>query len=336
MLGPSGQDQCPSARSLSGALDASNDNMNLLEILEIIREFINNPRKQYELIKVVSNWHTLCVALDIIGDTDMAVNAYIVKKPNGDYGDKYLTAYGILQVLFVQQDAVEYLHKSLKIPYAKDPVLQSIRDIRNDSIGHPIRTDRKGKPVVFNFITRISLTSKGFDLIKTFPDKVEPQFSHVNIIGLVKKQQKIHHAMLTNIVKSLKEEDMKHKKKFANERLRDIFPPTLSYFIEKIIESIYGGKPAEYGQIHVKIISDLIYKFKSALISRGVYDAYDTVKYEIELLEYPIEELRKYFDKFDKSHINQKDAYIFAYFVKKRMESLKEIASDIDREYSSV
>jgi len=156
------------------------------------------------------------------------------------------------------------------------------------------------------------------------------------MMELVNKQKQIHYSMLSNILKTLREEDMNHKKKHAKEKLQNIFPPTLSYFIEKIIEAIHGGKPAAFGAIHTKMIGDYLDKFKGALTARGIYEAYDTVKYEIELLEYPTGELRLYFENINKSHINQKDAYIFAIFIKKRLEVLKDIAAEIDKEYSSI
>lgn len=310
--------------------------MSISKQVGIIREYINNPRIQVKLIKKINSWNMLCSSLDTIGDTELAIDAYIAKKDTHDDGGKYLTAYGILQVLFVQQDSVRYLHKSLDIDYSDDPTLKSIREIRNDSVGHPIRTDHTRKPVAFNFITRISLTKRGFVLMKTFPDDRDPEFITVDMIDLVKKQRKIHHSMLSAVSKYMREEDMKHKKTFAKEKLEYMFPRTISYYVEKVIEAIHGGKPSSIGSVHAKMIADCIEKFKVALSLRDIYEAYDSVKYEIELLEYPLVELRSYFEDPMRTHINEKDAYIFADFLKRRIEKLRDMAIEIDKEYSSV
>src|SRR3990170_3435830 len=300
--------------------------MSISKQVQMIREFINNPRMQVKLVKKVESWNMLCSSLDTVGDTELAIDAYIAKKDTDDDGGKYLTAYGILQVLFVQQDSVKYLHKSLDIGYSDNTTLKSIREIRNDSVGHPIRTYFAKRPVAFNFITRISLTKRGFVLMKTFPDDSDPKFITVDMIDLVTKQRKIHYSMLSTISNYLRVEDMKHKKKFSKDKLQDNFPRTISYYVEKIIEAIHGGKPSSIGAVHAKMIVDCIDKFKGALRSRDIYEAYDSVKYEIELLEYPLAELRVYFEEPKRSHINEKDAYIFADFVRKRLEKLRDMA----------
>jgi hypothetical protein len=51
-------------------------------------------------------------------------------------GWSYLVVYGILQVLYVQQDAATMLAGCLKLPFELPDELVNIREIRNDSIGH--------------------------------------------------------------------------------------------------------------------------------------------------------------------------------------------------------
>lgn len=83
--------------------------MKTIEQLETeIRDFINNPRKQSLLLKDSTVWNKLCSALDVTGDTELAINAYISAINVNSDGEAYLIVYGILQVLLVQQDAVKY------------------------------------------------------------------------------------------------------------------------------------------------------------------------------------------------------------------------------------
>jgi len=81
-----------------------------------IRDLINKPRKQYLLLKNNRLWNQLCSSLDVVQDTDIAMEAYLRNAfPEGE-GEKYIRVYGILQVLVVQQDAARHLIASLRLP----------------------------------------------------------------------------------------------------------------------------------------------------------------------------------------------------------------------------
>ncbi len=80
-----------------------------------IRDLINEPRKRYTLIKKLGLWHQLCSCLDVIGDTELATTAYTAQKLGANKGSAYLAAYGLLQALFLQQDAIFNLCESLEI-----------------------------------------------------------------------------------------------------------------------------------------------------------------------------------------------------------------------------
>ena len=113
----------------------------------------------------------------------------------------------------------------------------------------------------------------------------------------------------------------------------------ISDYIGNIFENI--GKPdrAQLGLMHVKLVNEVMGKLKEALQKRGIeIGTYDSIKHLYELLEYPITELELYFDMLiaeKVQRINDKTAYIFAYFVSKHLSQLKEIANEIDEEYYS-
>ena len=72
------------------------------------------------LLENLANWKMLCSCLDAIGDTELAFVAFLKQRKTADYGQKYLSVYGVLQAMFVQQDAVEnfplevFKHKEIK------------------------------------------------------------------------------------------------------------------------------------------------------------------------------------------------------------------------------
>ncbi len=304
------------------------------ELESEIRDIINNPRRQYVLLQNTAAWNMLCSCLDVIGDTELAFDAALKKRGVEDDGEKYLLVYGALQALFIQQDAVRNLTEALNIGYTPDPLLEHIREIRNDSIGHPTKRGG-GSGKAFNFIVRMSLSQHGFTLMTTYSDGREPLFWGVSIPDLINK----HRAALTNaladVVTKLKADEMEHRRTFKDERLQDIFPSTMGYYFEKISGACYGSEPAALGAGVVGLVLDCLEKFKVALQARGALKAYDSVTYYLDLIEYPLTELKKHFENVPGSNLNSKSAYIFAFFAHQQMDTLQQIAREVDEEYAS-
>lgn len=299
-----------------------------------IRDFINNPRKQYALLQNRAAWNMLCSCLDLIGDTELAISAYDRTPHSGGEGGGYLLIYGILQTLFLQQDAVRNLCSALKIGYVPDAMLEQIREIRNDSVGHPTKRGG-GQGNAFNFISRVSLSKSGFDLITTYANGKAPLFRHIDVPSLIKNQQQILFQALAEVIQKLKKEEAEHRAMFKSDRLQDSFPAVLGYYFEKLFEAVHGGMPTEWGSLHIKLISEAIETFKTKLEKRGILKAYDSLTYRLDLLEYPIMQLSLYFAEPKSSSLNNKSAYIFAFFVEKHIDELKKIAEEIDEEYEA-
>lgn len=302
-----------------------------------IRDFINKPKKQFNLLKNHKFWNQLCSSLDVIEDSDLAIAAYINSEFGTDDGEKYLRLYGVLQALFLQQDAVTNLCESLGLPnnLTSHPKLKEIRDIRNDSIGHPTK---RGNYKSYHFISRATITKSGFQLISYYENN-KTTFRDISVIDLIKEQRKYLSETLKKVINILKTEEKAHKEKFKIEKLEAVFPDTFSYYIEKIFGNIGKSEHAEFGLRHVKLVKEVMDKLQESLQKRGIeIDTYDSIKDLYELLEYPITELKLYFDGLiDKKEptINDKTAYIFAYFIREQLPQLKKIAKEIDDEYSS-
>ena len=103
------------------------------ERINKIRDYINDPRKQFELFQNEKKWNQLCASMDVIEDTQLAIGAYFKLESFDAYKGGYLYLYGILQAFFMQQDAVSSLNYSLfnkNIDFKKDfPELYSIREL---------------------------------------------------------------------------------------------------------------------------------------------------------------------------------------------------------------
>jgi len=211
----------------------------MYECTKKIREVINNPRKQHTLLKNRNLWNQLCSCLDVIEDSQEAIDAYSSIKVLKGKGGIYLAVYGLLQAIYVQQDAIKNLGESLKIPISlKDyPALEYIRKIRNRSIGHPTKKDKpKSEPKSYHFISRTTLCHKGFQL-HSYHDDGKSEFKDISIVELIADQKKYISDILTSIVHKLEQEEVAHKEKFRAEKLASTFPDSLDYYFQKLLES---------------------------------------------------------------------------------------------------
>ena len=128
-----------------------------------------------------------------------------------------------------------------------------------------------------------------------YPEKAsDTEFRHFNIHELIKTQNKVISTSLLEVVNKLKEDEMEHRKKYRDNKLADIFPQTLRYHFEKMYESTHRTSPFEIGKINFDVLLKVLEDFVSELKRRGVYEAYEWVKYHLELIDHPIKRLDDY------------------------------------------
>jgi hypothetical protein len=140
---------------------------------------------------------------------------------------------------------------------------------------------------------------------------------------------------LAGIATLLKETEMKHRRKFRHEILQDIFPSTIDYDFEKIYGVCDGNESAEMGATAIKITLAYLEKFKTALQTRGILKAHDSVADDLDLIEYALTGLKKFVVGSADSTLDSKSANIFAFYAREHIDSLLETAKEIDKEYAS-
>ena len=59
------------------------------------------------------------------------------------------------------------------------------------------------------------------------------------------------------------------------------------------------------------------------------------IEYQLERLEYPLAQLREYFEEKGEGRLNSDDAQIFTSFVHAGMSKLQEMARELDDEYAA-
>jgi hypothetical protein len=286
-------------------------------------------------------WFQLCSCMDVLGDTELAIESHFNDEHPASYGAHYLGVYGLLQALFIQQDAVTHLAEALSIPVdiRRYPRLVEIREIRNASIGHPTKQDRRGsQPTAFHFISRPTLSRQGFHLLSF--DGAATQMREIDLAAAVEDQHRYVSDILSAVIAKLEEDETAHKEKFKMEKLENVFSDTLNYQIEKLYEGLRNssGYPI-IGQGSLDFVSGTFDKFKQALEDRGTsYKAYAGLEYFFDDVDYAISKLRDFYTaRIDgiEPELEEQAAVIFIFFLSQKLKELQGMANEIDDEYVS-
>jgi len=303
------------------------------KLIDDIRDFINSPRKQYELLSDSFSWNMLCSSMDTIEDSELAIEAY-KKLPSFDgFTGGYLYIYGLLQALYLQQNAANHLSQSLfkkKIDFKNDyPELFKIREMRYDTIGHPTNNGKS-----FCVISRMSLNNSGYTVAHYIPHK-QYRFEGVKFEDILNIQSDLVTQILQKIKSELEMEDELHKKKFTNKDLISIVPSTMNYHISKLYEGIYSTNSTRLLLIKIDLdfIKKILDEIKTGIIERyGNINAVDEVKRLFTKFEYILNHLTELLE--NNSYYNNLNTEVHIDSFKKEFELLKEILKEIDEEYS--
>jgi len=307
-------------------------NQKIREQVSKIRRFINIPHKHYELRQNKAMFSQLCSSLDVIEDTEDAITAYT----ENDFGEikplNYLLMYGLLQSIYVQQDAVINLCESLGTSDKINnyPNLKEIRDVRNDTVGHPTKRDhKKGNRVSYHHVTQLTLNKSGFTLTSYYSDGSPEQFRKIDIPELIAEQNKYISEILSNLIRNLEAEEKAHKEKFSMEKLLKLFPGTLDYHLSKLLEAVYREEYAKIAESDLDVISTVAKHFRDAIARRNM-DFYERLQDEYELIDHATTKIRMFLreNKGEKSAIR-----IYIIFLKYQFNELKIYAKEIDDEY---
>ena len=307
----------------------------LYVLVQRIRDFINEPRRKQILLSDLELWNQLCSSMDVLGDSELAVVAYQGLSATGEPGDLYLGAYGLLQALYLEQDAVNNLCESLQIEESieKYPRLLQIREVRNFSVGHPTKmrgVKRSGRPPSYNYISRPTLRREGFQIISFFTGG-QHEFVDVNIPELIADQHAYLEDILKRVVTYLQDDEEAHKARFRMEKLVDFFPHTIEYHLRKVAEAVRGKELPAIGTIDLSVVEKALAQFKDAL-SKRASTAYDAVDYVYKEIDFPLSQI-KAFLVGTPSVGDPRAIEIFISYVGSRIEELRKLASEIDAYY---
>ena len=130
------------------------------------------------------HWNVLCISMDTLEDTALALGEFESAGLGQTDAQKYLTLYGALQAVFLQQDSIRSLCETLvgELTNLGLPLhgWKEMRELRNLSIAHPIEMKRHGQTRRC-FICRISISPEGFDLLIWDVSRHQTKAQHVEL-----------------------------------------------------------------------------------------------------------------------------------------------------------
>jgi hypothetical protein len=118
-----------------------------------------------------SRWLRCCAAMDCAEDAELGIKRYAALPRFSGFDGGYLFVYGLMQCLYVQQDALRVLHECVRgivgpanVParpfnWQDYPRLARVRKIRNEAFGHPAAGDQEQ---TVHFVTRGELSNSSF------------------------------------------------------------------------------------------------------------------------------------------------------------------------------
>lgn len=297
----------------------------VLPKMHAIRNAVDKPLLKGLLLKDRKTWRQLCSGMDVIEDSQEAINRYVTLP---DFSDRigYLYLYGLFQAFYTQQDAIRRLYHIVTdddVKWDKDyPCIKKIRDLRNAVI-HP--TNRGGG--VF-FISRITIRKLSFETL--LYDDVN-KFQHHDVLGMIGEQQRTITELLDVIFETLQQKIKTHKMKFKEEKIVDKMSSNIGFHLEKIAVGISSSEHTCLAQGSLTVLTISINEIKIAIAER-----YGSLPESIEHEISDIEQILQRFEGWIKEGelFENKDAGIFHYALCKKIEELKESLKEIDQEFS--
>ncbi len=263
--------------------------------------------------------------MDTIEDTYEALSEYLKLPPKFHPRESgYIYVYGVLQALYVQQEAVEHLCMSLKIPFDRSNKLKEIMSVRNDVVGHP--TDRKkGKKKIFVMLNRMSIEKRGFRYMQLSDDSPS-QYEFVDLESAVQFQMSEIEKEDIRITKLIEEKDEMHSKQYRDVKLASIFN-NCKYSLDNLQECVNNPDRPDLSSI----LNESYKKFVKAMQERLEWS--DMLHEKFWTLQWSLDWIDGYLATRPNLGINDPLPSIVAYYITHKFPELLVIAIDIDREY---
>lgn len=246
----------------------------LIHDLEELRAFLHTSvlakNQAWEDHNENGTWSKLWTSFDNIHDCQRAIDRFKV----GDTGK--LGIFGLLQAMAVQQDAIKHIEEAVGLSPTKLldlPLLKEIRDVRDETTGHPTKTLRDGRQNSKYTAGTITYTSMWTGNGENLKENILEYYVW-SASGAERKKLDLNKAMrdqetelskvLQSVTKKLKENENAHKRKFKDNKLQDVFHQT-DYLFSKLYSS---ETSREYARSCLSQLHNQLAEFKEGVIAR--------------------------------------------------------------------
>lgn len=302
-----------------------------LELISKIRERINSIEKQRFLINDLKKWLQLTSSLNVLEDSYLAVQFYCDSVFPESVGGQYLYIHGLLQALFLQQDAANGISKTLlgkEVNWKTDyPNAYHTRELRNDVSGHP--TNRGGGKFVI-YLMQISLHKESFGYMRYYTDECkESEYVGVSVQKAIDDTHNCINTILKQTFDTLESEYQAYVQKFKEVKMKEFFSG-LSYAKEKVLANDSLKEPgySNTKKMVQKCETELAKRYGSAhaidsfaYLLKKIHTAFDLIDNELSAIAVPtsvaIEQCLQ--------------EYLFD-----RLEELRELCEEEDEKFSRV
>lgn len=313
------------------------------KLSQSIRDIVSSPLTEHLFLKSSYDSHQIVTCLDTIEDAQLAVDEYRLLDRSQfltHKGKVYLVVYGVLQGIFLQQDALRDLANALHFPFRIDDYqeLKTIREIRNQIVGHPTKYSRDKTESLYR-INRISLSLEKFDVLEYNKLVGQRQIASVNITRTLYDNEALVVKAMRDLVSKMEADIGKHKSEFRDKPLADCFHPSLGYMCEKLWAGALASSSESDRHVafaSLKTIEDMLCDLCKALSERGKrpkdWSGVDLIWDE---LKYPMTALRAFYlnESTEIQPPQPEAARIFAWFVESQLSQLRGICLEIDDFY---
>jgi hypothetical protein len=300
------------------------NNLNRLIHEPLFHNFYNVPNEL--------KYNQTFTSIDLIEDSQIAIEEYENSETNGIKGRSTLLFYGLLQSFFLQQGGLYHLYKCMIDSNIKQPDFfdlfsfeKEIRDVRNDIAGHP--TNRK--KTEFYFITKGATTKYRFTYAGYTPKfrKVE-----VDLKTFISKQLEFVEKILLLVTEEIQKKIEMKKGEHENVQLSEMIIGT-----DRNIQLIYRGirdKERNFqGEWGVSGVQDSIQEIKKNLSLRYNNNLPIGVSEAFRIIDYILNRFNQW--QKEKQLYGNDDAEIFLDSLDKQLSELKEMLGEIDQEFNN-
>ena len=318
-------------------------NATIHELFSSVREIVIQPKMDHLFLKNTVHRYQIVSCLDTVEDAQLAVDEYCrldFSAKGTDTGKLYLVVYGVLQAMFLQQDALKNLARLLDFPYRIDdyPGLKEVREVRNQIVGHPTSYKRERTEICYA-INRGSLSLESLEVLES-NDQGQYQMRLINIKQTLSENEALICQAFEDLKNKLENDIRKHKARFRGEPLTGFFPDSLCHLCDQIRSGIScsNGTDRDLATSAVKKIDSLLGDLEKALLKRGKppkrCPGIDLVWEE---LQYPMNVIKVFFSKKSEEiqPLNLEAAKISTCNMESKLGELQEICRKIDEYYNS-